>query len=94
MSDLTPGTLVAVTTGALVRRWGSESEHYTVSVCFGMIIQKSHQVRESNLNWDAMEPDYLVLFSSDSRMYLVPQDHLTHPDHVKDPGRLFGRLSG
>ncbi len=128
MSDLVPGTLVAITTGALVRRYGSESEHYTTGIQLGMIIQRSHQWREpsdehvfreaadpmgigefasfrsGSLNplteavppgtEGCIYPDYLVLFSNDNRMYLVPQDHIRHPDHAGDAGRLFGRLTG
>jgi hypothetical protein len=92
--ELLPGTLRVVTGGALVRKWGSEEEHYTQGMQIGTVINKLHAWVEPGQHGDKVYPCYLVLFSNDSRMYVVPGNHLAHPDHVKDPGRLFGAAHG
>ena len=92
MSELTPGMLVVVLDNTMVRRMGSEEEHWTPRSQHGLIVQKSHQWHEAGRG-DEVLPDYLVLFSNDSRMYYVPGDRLCTLDAFHDPSRLFGRLS-
>lgn len=90
--NLTPGTLIVVRDNTLVRRWGSEEEHYTQRLQNGMVLQQLAYLWREGEYRDS--PTYLVLFSNDMRIYLVPADSLLTPDQATDPGRLFGRLRG
>ena len=92
MAQLTPGSHVVVRSGALVRRYNSEEEHYIEGMATGLIIQLTSTWYETG----SMEltQRYLVLFSVDSRMYYVEATDLLTPDQASDPGRLFGRLRG
>lgn len=95
IEELTPGELRVVKTFTLVRKYGSEEEHYTQGLQNAFVISKSHTWSEPGETDDGeIYPHYLVLFSNDSRMYLVPGNCLMHPDHARDPGRLFGTAHG
>lgn len=86
---LLPGTLRVVLRGALVRKWRSEEEHYTERMQLGTIISTVQTWSEPGQYGGKIHPCYLLLFSNDSRMYVVSENNLAHPDHITDPGRLF-----
>lgn len=92
--ELLPGDLLVVDSFALVRRWGSEDEHYTGPYQMCIVISKHHSWSEPGQFGDRAYQCYLVLFSNDSRMYVVPGNKLLQPDRIKDPGRLFGPAHG
>ena len=93
--DFRPGELVVVKAETLVRRVGSEEEHYTGRHQNAIVVQESHLWHEPGAGEDfGLRVDYLVLFSNDSRMYYVTSDRLMRPDEAVSAGRLFGRLPG
>lgn len=93
MHDLTPGALVVVKDFALVRRFNSESEHYTERMQTGLVLTLSHVWYEL-ADTGQPSPTYLVMFSKELRLYYVKADDLLTPDQATSPDRLFGRLRG
>ena len=90
-----PGQFVIVQASALVRRFGSEEEHYTRGLQNGIVIQQSHVWHEFVADHDdyGLKVDYMVLFSNDTRVYYVSAKSMMLPDQATSPGRLFYRLS-
>lgn len=87
--ELLPGDLRVGDGGALIRLWGAEAEHYTQGLQLATVVSKLHALYDPS-QFGEIYPCYLMLFSNDSRMYVVPSNCLLHPDHAKDPSRLFG----
>ena len=90
---MNPGDHVVVKDFTLVRKVGSDEEHYTERMQNGLIVQLSHLWHELGSEAEP-QPTYLVLFSREMKLYYVPADGMLTPDQATDPSRLFGRLRG
>lgn len=94
--DFVPGELIVVRWGAEIKRHMTEIQFYTEEPNTALVVQQSHEwIEHDHLGaLPGLSPTYLVLFSSDNRMYLVSGDCMQRLDDAESPRTTLQRLRG